>query len=59
MLDPKTEFDSSGHERPEYISQFYLNVTDDVTCQIKRDFLLPLIGGFAKQNSRVKLKQGR
>ena len=35
ILDPKTEFDSSGHELSEYVVKVYLKVTDDATGRIK------------------------
>ena len=35
ILNPKTTFDSPGHEPSDHIAKFYLNVTDDVTCRVK------------------------
>ena len=39
ILDPKTVFDSSGFEISEYVANFYLNVTDDVTGRVKGQIL--------------------
>ena len=35
ILDPKAAFDETAHELFEYIAEFYLQVTDDITRQIK------------------------
>ena len=34
ILVLKTAFGSISHELPEYTAKFYLNVTDDITCQV-------------------------
>ena len=35
ILDPRTVFDSPGHELSKYVAKFYLNVSDDVTGMVK------------------------
>ena len=35
ILDPNTEFHSSGHELSEYVVKVHLKVTDDATGRIK------------------------
>ena len=37
--DPKTVFDSPGHEFSVYIAKFHLKVTDDFTGQVKGQIL--------------------
>ena len=34
VVDPKTEFDTSGLELPECVAKFCLNVTDDITGRV-------------------------
>ena len=38
IIDPKIAFDSFRLELSEYCAMFYINVTDDVTGQIKGHF---------------------
>ena len=42
ILDPKTEFDSPGYELAEYMAKFCLEVTGDVTGQVKVSFVFTL-----------------
>ena len=52
IIDPKMSFYSLGIELSEYVAKCSLKITDDVTRCVKRQiFQLPVIAGFAGQNS--------
>ena len=54
----KKAFDSSGFKLSEYVTKFYLNVTDGVTGRVKGQIFEYLISRLAGQSSRIKLKFG-